>query len=320
MVCLPERGVMKTWQGRACSGVGMAVLCLGSFAVPAIGQGLGGAGTVQGTVKDPTGGVMQAVQVKIANPVEGFTRTAATDAAGRYVFNNLPPNPYHVSVDAQGFRPLERDVDVRSAVPITLDLTLALAGTAESVQVVGHAQDLLERSPTAHTDVDQSLIAKLPIETSSGGLNQVVTLASPGVVADSNGFFHPVGDHAQTQFSIDNQPVTDQQSRIYSNQISPDAVQSMEIITGVAPAEYGDKSSLVVHIVTKSGLDQPKPTGSVSGTFGSFASTSFFDRLDAHAGATSVFHLNVQAARSSFDVPNTFDQNDLGQDQHQKIK
>ena len=67
-------------------------------------------------------------------------------------------------------------------------------------------------------------------------------LASPGVVADSNGFFHPVGDHAQTQFSIDNQPITDQQSRIYSNQISPDAVESMEVITGVAPAEYGDKT------------------------------------------------------------------------------
>src|SRR5438876_11388294 len=105
---------------------------------------------------------------------------------------------------------------------------------------------------------------------SSGGLNQVVTLASPGVVSDSNGFFHPVGDHAQTQFSIDNQPVTDQQSRVYSNQISQDAVQSMEIITGVAPAEYGDKSSLVVHIVTKSGLDQPKPVGSVTFGYGSF--------------------------------------------------
>src|SRR5438046_7082614 len=95
-------------------------------------------------------------------------------------------------------------------------------------------------------------------------------MASPGVVADSNGFFHPIGDHAQTQFSIDNQPVTDQQSRVYSNQISPDAVQSMEVITGVAPAEYGDKSSLVVHIVTKSGLGQSKPAGSVSLEYGSF--------------------------------------------------
>ena len=103
-------------------------------------------------------------------------------------------------------------------------------------------------------------------------MNQIVTMASPGVVSDSNGFFHPVGDHAQTQFSIDNQPITDQQSRLYSNQISQDAVQSMEVITGVAPAEYGDKSSLVVHIVTKSGLDQAKPTGSASFGYGSFKS------------------------------------------------
>src|SRR5206468_8419853 len=92
-------------------------------------------------------------------------------------------------------------------------------------------------------------------------LNQVITLATPGVVADSNCLVHPIGHHAQTQFSIDNQPVTDQQSRVYSNQISSDAVQSMEVITGVAPAEYGDKSSLIVHIVTKSGLDQSKPAG-----------------------------------------------------------
>ena len=278
------------------------------------------------------------------------------------MFRNLPPNSYHVSIVAQGFAPYAKDVNVRSAVPIEIEVPLALAGATATVDVVGHAEDLVERDPTAHTDIDQSLISKLPMESVAAGLNQVITLASPGVVSDSNGFFHPIGDHAQTQFSIDNQPVTDQQSRVYSNQISPDAVQSMEVITGVAPAEYGDKSSLVVHIVTKSGLDQPKPTGSVSGTFGSFSSpafeanigggshtvgnflsvsgmqtdrfldppefdalhdhgssTSFFDRLDAHAGATSTFHLNVQGARSSFDVPNTFDQNDLGQDQHQKI-
>jgi hypothetical protein len=215
-------------------------------------QGLGGAGTVRGTVKDPTGGVMVAVAVDLANPVSGFKRSATTDATGRFVFGNLPPAAYHVSAAAQGFNTLERDVDVRSAVPIELDLTLALAGATSSVEVVGHAEDLLEKDPTAHTDIDQSLISKLPLDPSSG-LNQVITLASPGVVSDSNGFFHPVGDHAQTQFSIDNQPVTDQQSRLYSNQISQDAVESMEIITGVAPAEYGDKTSLVrVRVVQQS--------------------------------------------------------------------
>jgi hypothetical protein len=111
-------------------------------------QELGGAGTVQGTVKDPIGGVMQAVEVKISNRVTGFSRTTTTDADGKYVFRNLPPNPYHLSVAAQGFQNLDRDVDVRSAVPIDVPLQLALAGTAESVSVVGHAEDLLERDPT----------------------------------------------------------------------------------------------------------------------------------------------------------------------------
>jgi len=339
----------------------VALLVLAPVASPSLAQGLGGAGTLQGTVKDPTGGVMQAVQVRISNPVSGFSRTASTDATGRYVFSNLPPNPYHITVDARGFQTLERDVDVRSGVPITLDLTLALAGATTAVEVVGHAGDLVERDPTAHTDIDQTLIAKLPLETSSSGLNQIVTMASPGVVSDSNGFFHPVGDHAQTQFSIDNQPITDQQSRLYSNQISPDAVQSMEVITGVAPAEYGDKSSLVVHIVTKSGLHQGKPTGSASFGYGSFKSPtgdvnlgtgsqkvgnflslsglrtdrfldppelealhdtgdqlSFFDRFDFRPGATDTIHLNVQAARSGFDVPNTYDQ--IAQTQHQNIR
>ncbi|HEX7137444.1 MAG TPA: TonB-dependent receptor [Vicinamibacterales bacterium] len=336
------------------------MLYVGLMAAPSRGQGLGGAGTVQGTVRDPTGGVMQAVEVTISNPVSGFTRSTTTDAAGKYVFGNLPPNPYHVTVQAQGFQTLERDVNVRTGVPITMDLNLALEGATETVQVTGHS-DLLERDPSAHVDIDQTLITKLPLESSSG-LNQVITLASPGVVSDSNGFFHPIGDHAQTQFSIDNQPVTDQQSRLYSNQVSPDAVQSMEIITGVAPAEYGDKSSLVVHIVTKSGLDQPKPTGSASFGYGSFKSptvdinvgggshtignfvslssmrtdrfldppefqalhdtgdqVSVFDRLDAHMGDTGTFHLNLQAARSAFDIPNTLDANAIGQAQHQQI-
>jgi hypothetical protein len=324
-------------------------------------QGLGAAGTVQGTVTDPTGGAMQAVEVMLRNPLSGFSRTVVTDAAGKYAFTNLPLNPYHLTVAVQGYQPLERDVTVNTAVPITVDLQLNVAIQTENVSVVGHAEALLERNPSAHTDVDQTTIDKLPLE-SSGGLNQVVTLASPGVVSDSNGFFHPIGDHAQTQFSIDNQPVTDQQSRLYSNQISPDAVQSMEIISGVAPAEFGDKSSLVVQIVTKSGLDQLKPTGSASVQYGSFKtptadlnfglgshrignflsvsglrtdryldppelqaihdsgqSGSLFDRFDAHTGTTGTFHMNVQAARSGFDVPNTLDAAALGQNQHQDI-
>src|SRR3979411_2659986 len=111
---------------------------LAGIATTSFAQELGGAGTVEGTVKDPTGGVMQAVEVKISNPVSGFARTSTTDAMGRFVFRSLPPPRSPLGVAAQGFQPLERDVNVRSAVPIDVDLSLALAGTTAAVDVVGH--------------------------------------------------------------------------------------------------------------------------------------------------------------------------------------
>jgi hypothetical protein len=202
--------------------------------------------------------------------VTGYQRSAVADKAGTYLFRNIPQNTYHVSAVAQGFNRIQKDVDVRTSVPISLDLTLQVASSSQAIEVTGEAGDLLENNPAAHTDVDQNLVARLPMEQSPSNMSGVITMATPGVAADSNGFFHPLGDHAQANFAIDNQPVTDQQSRVYSNQISTSAVQSMEVINGVAPPEFGDKTSLVAVVVTKSGLGQTKPTGSFSVGYGSF--------------------------------------------------
>jgi hypothetical protein len=90
-------------------------------------QELGGAGTVQGTVKDPTGGQMAAVTVELSNPVSGLKRSTTTDSTGRFVFRNLPPNPYHVAVSAQGFAAYATDVDVRSAVPIDVENSIPIS-------------------------------------------------------------------------------------------------------------------------------------------------------------------------------------------------
>ena len=82
---------MTTWRWTRTASVGLQmILCLGALGLtPARAQGLGGAGTVEGTVKDPTGGVVVAVTVDISNPVTGFKRSATTDAAGKFVFRNL---------------------------------------------------------------------------------------------------------------------------------------------------------------------------------------------------------------------------------------
>ena len=133
--------------------------------------------------------------------------------------------------------------------------------------------DLIETDPVTHTDVDRGLFEKLPLESQSSSLSSLVTLASPGVAADSNGLFHGLGDHASNSFSVDGQPITDQQSKVFSNQLPVDAVQSMEVIEGAPPAEYGDKTSLVIVVTTRSGLGMDKAHGSVTASYGSFGTS-----------------------------------------------
>ena len=115
-----------------------------------------------------------------------------------------------------------------------MDLKL---GTSTTTVVVEGAQDLIETEPTAHTDIDGRLFDKLPLESQSSSVSSLVTLASPGVSADSNGLFHGLGDHAENSFSVDGQPISDQQSKVFSNQIPVDSVQSLEVIEGAPPAE-----------------------------------------------------------------------------------
>ncbi len=115
---------------------------------------------------------------------------------------------------------------------------------------------------------------KLPLESQSSSLSSLVTLATPGVAADSNGLFHSFGDHAENSFSLDGQPITDQQSKVFSNQVPLDSVQSLEVIAGAPPAEYGGKTSLVINVTTQSGQGQTTPHGAVTASYGSFGSSS----------------------------------------------
>ena len=83
--------------------IAFIILACVCWAIPAHAQELGGAGTLNGTVKDSTGGVMVSVGVSLNNPVSGFHRQTTTDESGKFSFRNVPPNPYHLEITAQGF-------------------------------------------------------------------------------------------------------------------------------------------------------------------------------------------------------------------------
>jgi hypothetical protein len=239
------------------------------FSACAVGYGQAASGTVRGTVLDTSGAAINGGTVEIHNPVSQYDQTVKTDAEGNFQFLNVPYNNYHMTASAPQFQTGAQDIDVRSAVPLEVKLTLVVGATSTAVTVEA-AADLVETDPVTHTDVDRQLFDRLPLESQSSTLSSLVTLATPGVAADSNGLFHGLGDHASNSFSVDGQPITDQQSKVFSNQLPLDAVQSTEVIEGAPPAEFGDKTSLIIVATTRSGLNATVPHGQVDMSIGSF--------------------------------------------------
>jgi hypothetical protein len=252
------------------------VFILATGSAPLKAQSGSNHGTILGNVTDPTGAVVPGAKVSILNPVSGFSRSAVTDGAGHYAFANVPFDPYHLTVSAPGFNAYGSDVEVRSAVPLSVTNTLTVGGNSTVISV--DASDLIRNDTSLQTSIDRDAFAKVPLESQSSSLSSLVTLSSPGVAADSNGLFHGMGDHASNSFSIDGQPITDQQSKVFSNQLPSNSVQSMQVISGAPPAEYGGKTSLVIEVTTRSGLGVTQPTGSITTSYGTFgSSTGAFD-------------------------------------------
>jgi hypothetical protein len=246
----------------------LALAALSAFAA----QG-GNAGAVRGTVTDPSGAVIPNATVHLTNQVSGVDRTASTNALGQFEIVNVPFNLYRISVAANGFASLSQSFEIRSVVGANLKLVLQIAGASQTV-TVDASDDLVETDPTFHTDVDRDQFIKVPLESQSSTLSSLVTLSTPGVSADSNGMFHGLGDHASNSFSVDGQSITDQQSKVFSNQLPSDSIQSLEVISGAPPAEYGGKTSLVIVATTRSGQGITKPTGSFTSSYGTFGSAS----------------------------------------------
>jgi len=252
-----------------------AVLALSLFllVLGASAQG-GSSGSIEGVVKDSSGGAIVNATVEISDVISGYTRVTDTAGDGSFRFINVPFNSYHMTVTAGKFNAYAQDVAVRSAVPAKVEVSLKVGTEVTSVTVESNGGDLVENDSTFHTDVDRELFKNVPLESASSEVSSLVTLTTPGVAADSNGLFHGLGDHASNSFAVDGQPITDQQSKVFSNQIPADSIQSLEVISGAPPAEFGGKTSLVIVVTTRSGLGVSPPHGQVTTSYGSFGSVN----------------------------------------------
>src|SRR5215471_1997285 len=277
----------------------------------AAGQAFQGA-TIKGTVTDPSNSVVASAEVDLTSLGLVSSRQTRTGSDGSFAIYNLPESRYTLKVWAPGFQSYVADVDIQAGLAVSLSVRLELAGQQTRVTVVDVEQETLVANTMASDIVGRQRLASLPMLSPDSGLNDAIVYTTSGIAADSNGFFHPMGDHAQVSYVIDGQPIPDQRNKVFSTSIPANAIQSMEVISGSPAAEFGDKTSLIVSAATRSGLGQ-KPSGSLAAHYGSFGTVGEEATLSLGGPRWGNFLVgNAERTGRFLDTPEFWPMHDVG--------
>jgi hypothetical protein len=211
--------------------------------------------TLRGEVVDMQNSPVATAIVRVSNALTGFEVQEAAADDGTFSIMNIPFQTYAISVRKEGFGTWSESVSLRSNVPLTISVKLAVAEHVTSISVLASdpAQLIDTESTGTRTELNSTALSRLPIAPGTRGLESML-LTFPGFAANANGAIHPRGAHNQMTYVIDGMPVSDQLTGAFANAVDPSIVQTIELFTGNVPAEYGNKVSGVAVITTRSGM------------------------------------------------------------------
>ncbi len=141
-------------------------------------------GTVAGTVTDPSGAAVAAASVTLNDPITGVTRTTTTNESGRFIFANVEPGTYNVTVNITGFRVAKfsgQVVNIGSA--LTLNATMELGSVSQIVEVTATNAELQTMNATVGNTVAGDMLQSLP---SIGRDSSTFVILQPGVSPDGS--------------------------------------------------------------------------------------------------------------------------------------
>ena len=212
-------------------------------------------GTVRGRVVDTTGAVVPGALVSLHNTVTGFHRQTTTNHLGDFTFNNVPFAPHRLRVHASGLLVFETMIRLLSNFPLLLDVELQVKGSEEQVTV--EADLLLERdSLSTETALPSQVLELWPGVHPGTGLQKMIATV-PGWAIENNGILHSRGVDNGFLFVSDGIPLIDRIDTLFAGPIDAAIIESIRVINGHIPAEYGYASGGVINIVPKSGIDKP---------------------------------------------------------------
>ena len=225
----------------------------------AAAQGLTGA--LIGTVKDAQGGVLPGAVVRVSSPaLIGGQATVTTNEKGQLRFPALPPGPYALDIQMQGFATLhEEDIRIGAGATIERTAVLKLAGLAESVVVEGAGSRIEARDPGFGTRFGPEDLNAIPTRRSS--MFDLIR-AAPGVspTSPSSGTTTTVSAFGsgtnENQFLIDGTNFTCPCNGVARAEPGIDFIQEVQVQAVGASAEFGNVQGAVINVVTRQGSER----------------------------------------------------------------
>ena len=233
-------------------------------------------GTIMGTVSDSTGAVIPGATVTIRNVDTGITRTAATDAAGRYRQPQLGLGNYEITAESTGFQSIVRSgVTLTVGREATVDFMLQVGAVAERITVTGEAPLVETTNATVSSLVDQGAMRDLPL---NGRSIMDLTGIQPGVISDmpvsATGFKaiwsggggaarRSIGGTSpqQSTYLLDGLEISTASegmpvNSVLGEQLGVEAIREFTLLQSNFGAQFGRAAGGVVNAVTQSGTNE----------------------------------------------------------------
>ena len=208
---------------------------------------------LRGVVRDSQGLPLPTAEVRLSKRLTSLERTTIASDQGTFQVTNVPLDTYELRVQFPGFAPHVRQLDLRTSVPVEIEVVLDVAAQSTSVTVMPDEALIDTSSAGTRTQISMTQIEQLPAPLGSRGL-EAVLVTFPGFAQNANGAIHPRGAHNQMTFVVDGLAISDQLTGAFANSLDAGVVQTAELMTGNVPAEFGSKVSGVAVLTSRSGL------------------------------------------------------------------
>jgi hypothetical protein len=240
------------------------------FAIPLVSLsflwGQAFTGTITGVVTDPNSAAIPGASVRVRNEATNDVRSTTTTADGLYVFSQLPPGTYEVTVEMQGFsKSVRTGVGLRVNQTLELNIALQLGEVSQTVEVSAGVTLLDTQSANRAVTLDKQAVLDLPVNARNPF--QLVHV-NAGVIAVRTGISQATQDQNHNRFSmnggrgqagltlIDGVPAAavDWGGLIASPSV--DSVQEVNIQRNQFDAQFGKSDGTAVNMITRGGSNE----------------------------------------------------------------